>query len=731
MKNIQLVGKIRYLIFALVAIQAIIILMMTTFRLGEWYDEKWDEVQNSANQHQFYLNRITIEQKEDVMDVLKQFPELLILTSTVDEETNHELIGLTGKAEQFPEIQLYDHTIMSQQDIVKLLNSKNEKATIGDFNGSIHNIKEFNTPYFAKRHSIVDLQSYIHTTKSINGSYTVYGSEQQFKQLIKALSVVTHQSETALTTINGGVAKMDNTVTVVLSCLLIMTMLAMFILFIAVTVANLKNLGHLTLLGWSKWAVANKVLRQFVVFSILIIPVFAVILWYVSGWHSITLNVLSYFFLGGVINLTLTLFMTGIAVLTVFSMKPVDAIKGKVPHRTLYGMGALGYVLLSILLVFGSVRLDEPIKEVVQNFRIAKQWENVSNYYTLKDMQTGEDLSTIAGKSNALDRDIYHWYQSIVKDANVFIAHSEYFDKDLLEYYREQAIYENVPEKAFWYMTFSPNYLKNIHLNVAQQYIDNAESGTKVFLIPDSYTKQQKEKFEQWIKESESTERNENDIPTAYNQENRFKFITYHFQQKIFSWNNTPNDEVMVKDPIIYIITPENMNYLQSESLRSNDLNSYIKFKDRKTAENYTTKSYLEQYHLADNELKFVPIQVFIDGLQKDLAETIVWFGSFIVGALLLSILLLISLAYVYRLTHYERLYISKFLGFSFFKMYSLPMILILSIWAIDMLVVLFWPSKSGIVSITIYGAIQLLIFYLYMSRNDIKQLLLTIKEKS
>lgn len=39
MKNIQLVGKIRYLIFALVAIQAIIILMMTTFRLGEWYDE--------------------------------------------------------------------------------------------------------------------------------------------------------------------------------------------------------------------------------------------------------------------------------------------------------------------------------------------------------------------------------------------------------------------------------------------------------------------------------------------------------------------------------------------------------------------------------------------------------------------------------------------------------------------------------------------------------------------
>lgn len=187
----------------------------------------------------------------------------------------------------------------------------------------------------------------------------------------------------------------------------------------------------------------------------------------------------------------------------------------------------------------------------------------------------------------------------------------------------------------------------------------------------------------------------------------------------------------MVKDPIIYIITPENMNYLQSESLRSNDLNSYIKFKDRKTAENYTTKSYLEQYHLADNELKFVPIQVFIDGLQKDLAETIVWFGSFIVGALMLSILLLISLAYVYRLTHYERLYISKFLGFSFFKMYSLPMILILSIWAIDMLVVLFWPSKSGIVSITIYGVIQLLIFYLYMSRNDIKQLLLTIKEKS
>lgn len=62
---------------------------------------------------------------------------------------------------------------MSQQDIEKLLNSKNEKATIGNFNGSIHNIKKFNTPYFAKKYSIVDLQVYINTTKSINGTYTV------------------------------------------------------------------------------------------------------------------------------------------------------------------------------------------------------------------------------------------------------------------------------------------------------------------------------------------------------------------------------------------------------------------------------------------------------------------------------------------------------------------------------------------------------------------------------
>ena len=198
----------------------------------------------------------------------------------------------------------------------------------------------------------------------------------------------------------------------------------------------------------------------------------------------------------------------------------------------------------------------------------------------------------------------------------------------------------------------------------------------------------------------------------------------------MFNWSHDPEQDILTNNPVIYIITPENMAFRQSESLRSNNLNSFIKFKDKDTADKYTSKEYLSKYNLSDNKLTFVKVEEYIDGLQKDLTQTILWLSGAILGALLLSILLLLSLAYVYRLSNNEKLYVSKFLGFDFLKMYTLPLISILFIWTINIIVVSLSGSKIGIILIIIYGIIQLSIFYFYMTKNDTKQLLLSIKEK-
>ncbi|ARJ51115.1 amino acid ABC transporter permease [Staphylococcus lutrae] len=733
MRHVQFVGKIKYLTFILIVMQAVLILMMVTFHLGDDYDNQWESIESTSDHDTFYVKYKTTEQKDEILDIFHRHPHLMFMTSTINNDTGHKVIGVVGDAKQFPVIQSFNHVIVSSQDIVKLFSSREKNATIGPFNGSVHSIKKIDSPQFSKRYSILKMQDYMDITKSVEGSYTVYGlhRDQEKEQLLQELSAVTHQSTTSLMSPSQGMIELGSMLPQTLSGLLLLNMVALFTLFVAIALSSLKNLGFLTLLGWSKLTLAKKLFQQFVIFSILLIPILGVISWWVSGWYAISLRALSYFFLGGVIHTILIFLMISFAGGVVFSMKPINAIKGKMSMPLLYLIGGIGYVLLSGLLVIGSLYMDSPMKQVVSNIQISKQWQSVIDVYTLKTVNVGDDQASIAGKSNILNKDVYQWYQSIVEDPDVYIAHSEYISRRLLDDYRRNKVYQNLPETPFWYMTFSPNYLKKIGIKVHHQSLTSAEQGTKVFLIPDTYSDSEREKFKKWIKESEKSVAKDSDMMTAFNENNRFEFVSYHYDKEIFNWSVKPDSHVMVSNPIVYIITPANMNDMQSGSLRSNEMNGYIKFDNQQTAEKYTTQGYLSQYHLDDNALDFVPIRVYIDGLQKDLVETITWFGLAILTGLLLSILVLLSIAYVYRLSNNERCYISKFLGYGFLKMYNKPLMIMTIIWIIDLGIVYLRHSKSGIIIMIIYEVIQLFVFYFYMTRNDIKQLLLAIKERT
>ena len=732
MKNTQFVGKIRYLTFLLVAIQGILLLLMATFNLGQSYNNAWNELQYSQNKYTFYIKNNSINKKEEILNIFDEYPDLFIITSKINNETEHQLFGIIGSKNNFPEVTAFDHTVISKNDIELLTENRKELVTTGAFNGSIYSVKNVPDIFFSNNHSLVNLSDYMDITKSVNGVYTVYGisNESIERNFLKDLSRVTNQSVDSLKFANSGTENESGLVPIILSCLIVLTLLTQFTLFVSIAISNLKKFGNLTLLGWTKATISKQIFSQFIVFSIFLIPLLALTFWLISGWKDVSLKVLSQFFLVGIINVVLILVIILISTLVVFSIKPVDAIKGKFPTLALYFIGSTGYILLSSLLVVGSIYLDSPMKEVTKNVEIREQWTSVSEYYTLRDVNIGNDISTVSGQSNELNQDFFNWYRSIREDPSVFIATTDYMSKDILNFYRENEIYKNVPDEAFWYMTYSPNYLREIGIEVDDALINEAEAGTKVFLIPDTLSKKEKSKVEAFLKESESSEYNESDIPTSFNEKNKFKFIDFKYNTKVFNWSHDPEQDILTNNPVIYIITPENMAFRQSESLRSNNLNSFIKFKDKDTADKYTSKEYLSKYNLSDNKLTFVKVEEYIDGLQKDLTQTILWFSGAILGALLLSILLLLSLAYVYRLSNNEKLYVSKFLGFDFFKMYTLPLISILFIWTINIIVVSLSGSKIGIILIIIYGIIQLSIFYFYMTKNDTKQLLLSIKEK-
>ena len=136
----------------------------------------------------------------------------------------------------------------------------------------------------------------------------------------------------------------------------------------------------------------------------------------------------------------------------------------------------------------------------------------------------------------------------------------------------------------------------------------------------------------------------------------------------------------------------------------------------------------MSKYNLVDNNLVFSDVNDYIDGLQKELITGIFWLGM---SAIILSIILigiLISIATVFRISNQNRLNVEKFMGFSFIKMYQKPLALLVSAIIIESIVMIAVKSKFGLLINSALSVVQLIIFFAYMSRNEIKNILKNFK---
>ena len=88
--------------------------------------------------------------------------------------------------------------------------------------------------------------------------------------------------------------------------------------------------------------------------------------------------------------------------------------------------------------------------------------------------------------------------------------------------------------------------------------------------------------------------------------------------------------------------TPQNMKYTETESLKASGFNGYIKFSDAQTAMSCTSADVLSGFDLSDNAPQFASVHNYIDGLQKNLETTLMWFGLVFVMLMLILIGLLL-----------------------------------------------------------------------------------------
>jgi hypothetical protein len=328
-----------------------------------------------------------------------------------------------------------------------------------------------------------------------------------------------------------------------------------------------------------------------------------------------------------------------------------------------------------------------------------------------------------------LDQDIYDWYSSISEEDGVYLVNTQYHDEELLSLWSANAVYTTLPASPFWLFTVSPNYLATLGIEIDQDDMDKARAGARLYLVPDTFSEKERERMKQWAEESSTKNLSPGDIQTRFTENPQFEFVTYQPQQPFFTWATTSDSSMEESAPVIYVATPENMRYFETESLRAVGFDGYLKFADADVMSRHTRASVLAQFNLSDNELTFLPVQDYIDGLQKGILLALLWFGGALLVLVLILIGLLLTLATIFRMANQERINVRKFLGFSFWQLYRGPLLLLATVSLLELATTILLQSKLDMLLVGTVAMIQGLIFWKYMSRGELKRLLSSLKE--
>lgn len=325
---------------------------------------------------------------------------------------------------------------------------------------------------------------------------------------------------------------------------------------------------------------------------------------------------------------------------------------------------------------------------------------------------------------------LFAMYEKNGQPLEVFLGHliQNKFIRPKVRIYQTNSTYSSIPNEPVWLFSMSPNYLETLGVTINADALVAAKNGTRLYLIPSTLPDGEKEQISGWLQERDTKSLSDGDIQTAFTQNPTFLFIEYEPSQSFFTWTTNDRSSIETDMPIIYVATPQNMKYTETESLKASGFNGYIKFADMQTAMKYTNTDILSNYNLTDNDLKFVDVHNYIDGLQKELGTTLMWFGIVFVMLMLILIGLLLTLATVFRIVNQEKINVKKFMGFSFLQMYRKPIILLSILIILELIAMLVIGSKFGLLLVLMVSAIQVIIFVKYMTHNEIKNVLIAFK---
>ena len=728
----MLLGKMKYLILFLIAIQSILLALVAIFLAGLQYQQSWQSYNHHSGTVTVYLQKLTEEQSQDVFNYFLEQSDLSIWTkrsesSDTGEGPNRIYIDILGSSAGFSDFESTGKIVVSQQQFANLLSHSDNSMTIGLDKGSNNMLYELPDLLFSTPVVIERLDYTFQNTNTINGIYHINGLHDAVSRdnFLLHLSKVSGISVEDLTKESFGSSTDQGIWGIILAISILVNAFILLILFLICVLQSFKHFGTLILLGWDRKELWSAFFKNSLLFSIYIIPIISLCSWLLSGWSSFGLSSFILVFAGVSLSVLLLLLIFIIPTIIVYSVSPLAAIHKRLPMKPLMVTCLLFYTLVAGLLIAVSYSLDAPMNQFIDNMKVSREWKNVEDMYVISSFVEGDDVGTYAGTTNSLERSMYNFYQRISKLPGVYIAQGQFLNQESLD--AVYGTYQHVPKKPFWYLKFSYNYLQDLGIPLSDEELLEMRNGTRLYLLPNTLNTEELEVMKAYLQESITVK--PGDLQTNFTENQKFMFKVYQPSRPIFTWSDSISYGTTSENPVIFVSTPENLYFMESANLVVSGYNGLLKIRDRETMEQVVSVLETEFPDLTDNRLSFTTVKNFINGLQKDLSYTFYLFGTIIAIIIITMMAIFWSFVLMYRLLFEEKLYVQYFMGFSPWKRYIGVLSLIISFSVMELIVSILLGSKLGIVMTLATFAFQIMLLYFSLFRKEGESIIQLFKE--
>ena len=728
----MLLGKMKYLILFLIAIQSVLLALVAIFLAGLQYQQSWQSYNHHSGTVTVYLQKLTEEQSQDVFNYFLEQSDLSIWTkrsesSDTGEGLNRIYIDILGSSAGFSDFESTGKIVVSQQQFANLLSHSDNSMTIGLDKGSNNMLYELPDLLFSTPVVIERLDYTFQNTNTINGIYHINGLHDAVSRdnFLLHLSKVSGISVEDLTKESFGSSTDQGIWGIILAISILVNAFILLILFLICVLQSFKHFGTLILLGWDRKELWSAFFKNSLLFSIYIIPIISLCSWLLSGWSSFGLSSFILVFAGVSLSVLLLLFIFIIPTIIVYSVSPLSAIHKRLPMKPLMVTCLLFYTLVAGLLIAVSYSLDAPMNQFIDNIKVSREWKNVEDMYVISSFVEGDDVGTYAGTTNSLERSMYNFYQRISEIPGVYIAKGQFFNQESLD--AVYGTYQHVPKKPFWYLKFSYNYLQDLGIPLSDEELLEMRNGTRLYLLPNTLNTEELEVMKAYLQESVTVK--PGDLQTNFTENQKFMFKVYQPSRPIFTWSDSISYGTTSENPVIFVSTPENSYFMESANLVVSGYNGLLKIRDRETMEQVVSILETEFPDLTDNRLSFTTVKNFINGLQKDLSYTFYLFGTIIAIIIITMMAIFWSFVLMYRLLFEEKLYVQYFMGFSPWKRYIGVLSLIISFSVMELIVSILVGSKLGIVMTLATFSFQIMLLYFSLFRKEGESIIQSFKE--